>query len=232
MASPAGSPSKPGFNRALSFGSGAVSYPEDEATSPLRVHATSTFDQAPDDLQAQQMERMMSRMQVNTHPTEATTLRDQLYMLVKIFVVEATPNYLLPWQVNQQAESSGSGFVIQGNRILTNSHVVCNQTAVRVRKEGDPHKYSAKVLCVGHDCDLAIITVDDPVFWEGVIHSSFGELPNIGDDVRVLGKQYLFPACYSTVCGGLSHTVIEMLHFRLSYGRGQYKRHAWCCVSH
>ena len=42
--------------------------------------------------------------------------------LVKIWTVEATVNYALPWQVEEQLEFTGSGFAIEGRRIVTNAH--------------------------------------------------------------------------------------------------------------
>ena len=41
-------------------------------------------------------------------------------------------------------------------RIITNAHCVADQSHVTVRKHGDPTKYSARVVAVGHECDLAV----------------------------------------------------------------------------
>ncbi len=36
---------------------------------------------------------------------------------------------------------------------------------VRVKKRGDDEKFLARVLSVGVDCDVALLTVDDDAFW-------------------------------------------------------------------
>lgn len=51
--------------------------------------------------------------------------------------------------------------------IMTNAHVVADQSLVMVRKHGSAVKYIAEVEHVGHDCDLAILNVEDESFWEG-----------------------------------------------------------------
>ena len=64
---------------------------------------------------------------------------------------QAAPHYFLPWTHKPQREGTGSGFAIDGQRILTNAHVVADQTLVTVRKHGSPTKYVARVQHVGHD---------------------------------------------------------------------------------
>lgn len=40
---------------------------------------------------------------------------------------------------------------------------------------------------MGEECDLAILTVNDEEFWEGASPLAFGELPELTDDVSVIG---------------------------------------------
>lgn len=107
--------------------------------------------------------------------------------VVKIFSVFSRPNYHQPWQNLPQQTGTGSGCVISGNRILTNAHVIANQTFLMVRKQGDPKKYTAKLIAAGHDCDLALLSVDDPSFFKGTPPVEFGELPRLQDTVTALG---------------------------------------------
>ncbi len=106
--------------------------------------------------------------------------------IVKIYTVSKNPNYLEPWNSTTQ-RSNGSGSIISGNRILTNAHVVANQTFLEVKKYGDTKRYQAKVLYVAHDIDLALLEVDDKDFFKGTKPLSFGVLPNIQDKVTVYG---------------------------------------------
>uniref|UniRef100_A0A803RBS7 Uncharacterized protein n=1 Tax=Cannabis sativa TaxID=3483 RepID=A0A803RBS7_CANSA len=81
----------------------------------------------------------------------------------------------------------GSGFVIHGKRILTNAHVVADHTFVLVRKHGSPTKYRAQVQAVGHECDLAILAVENEEFWEGVNPLELGDIPFLQEAVAVVG---------------------------------------------
>lgn len=82
-----------------------------------------------------------------------------LGVLVKIFTVEATINYALPWQVEEQLEFTGSGFTIESQQIVTNAHVIAQAVSVRVRREGYAEKFEARVFAVCPEMDLAVLTV-------------------------------------------------------------------------
>ncbi|XVF09242.1 hypothetical protein REPUB_Repub07fG0075200 [Reevesia pubescens] len=107
--------------------------------------------------------------------------------VVKVFCVHTEPNFSLPWQRKRQYSSSSSGFVIGGRRILTNAHSVEHYTQVKVKKRGSDSKYLATVLAIGTECDIAMLTVNDDEFWEGVSPVEFGELPALQDAVTVVG---------------------------------------------
>ncbi|KAK9925235.1 hypothetical protein M0R45_033564 [Rubus argutus] len=107
--------------------------------------------------------------------------------VVKVFCVHTEPNFSLPWQRKRQYSSSSSGFVIGGRRVLTNAHSVEHHTQVKLKKRGSETKYLATVLAIGTECDIAMLTVSDDEFWEGVSPVEFGELPALQDAVTVVG---------------------------------------------
>lgn len=108
--------------------------------------------------------------------------------VVKIHATFQVDDYAMPWQAERPMSGTGSGFIIEKKRILTNAHVISNARFLQVQKDSDPRRYPARVLFVGHDCDLAILTVDDPVFFEGTTPAVFGKsLPRLNDEVIVLG---------------------------------------------
>ncbi|KAJ8452407.1 hypothetical protein Cgig2_006212 [Carnegiea gigantea] len=107
--------------------------------------------------------------------------------VVKVFCVHTEPNFSLPWQRKRQYSSSSSGFIIGGRRVLTNAHSVEHYTQVKLKKRGSDTKYLAIVLAIGTECDIALLTVDDDEFWEGVSPVEFGELPALQDAVTVVG---------------------------------------------
>lgn len=119
--------------------------------------------------------------------TFAATAADIEQALVKVYGIYSEPNYYSPWSTESPYEGYGSGCIIEDNLILTNAHVVANEAYLRVRREGDPKMYQARVVEVSHDADLALITVDDPAFFEGRTPLRFGDLPYIQDEVRVYG---------------------------------------------
>ena len=56
-----------------------------------------------------------------------------------------------------------------------------------MKRRGDDQKFLAEVLAVGTECDIALLTVADPEFWEGVTPLVFGALPRLQDGVAVVG---------------------------------------------
>ena len=107
--------------------------------------------------------------------------------IVKIYTVHNRANYYNPWSMYGPRRTTGSGCVIKKNRILTNAHVVSDQTFIQVRKNGDPDRYQARLLAVSHETDLALLTVDDESFFDGVKPLPFNGLPHTQQEVLVYG---------------------------------------------
>lgn len=107
--------------------------------------------------------------------------------VVRIEVATQVPDYRTPWSAGRFGGGIGTGFLIGKNRILTNAHVVSHARRLLVTVHGSPRKYPAKVDFIAHDCDLALLSVEDfedfadfPVF-------SFGGIPALESQVRVIG---------------------------------------------
>lgn len=64
---------------------------------------------------------------------------------------------------------------------------MADHTFVLVRKHGSPTKYRAQVKAVGHECDLAILTVENQDFWEGMTSLDLGDIPFLQQAVAVVG---------------------------------------------
>ena len=107
--------------------------------------------------------------------------------LVKVYTRANPPDMRNPWQNRGITSISGSGVVISGNRILTNAHIVANRVNVEVKREGTTRRFEARVVHVAHDCDLAILSVDDGSFFEGSSPMKLGSTPLIRDSVAVYG---------------------------------------------
>lgn len=108
-------------------------------------------------------------------------------IVVKIYVVFSEHNYHEPWQMKGISSRHGSGVIIEGNRILTNAHVVCDNTFIQVRKSGQAKRYTAVVDMIDHKSDLALLKVNDPDFFKGISPVGFGNFSHIKDEVYAYG---------------------------------------------
>lgn len=106
--------------------------------------------------------------------------------IVKIVTVSKSADYRSPWNVAIH-QSSGSGSIIQGDRILTNAHVVANATFIEVIRHGETKHYKAYVEYVSHQADLALLRVVDSKFFDGATALKLGTLPALQDRVNVYG---------------------------------------------
>lgn len=108
--------------------------------------------------------------------------------VVRIYCTHSPPSFGMPWQKLRQEFSTSSGFVIQGRRIITNAHAVEYGTLIQVKNRQSERKFLARVEAVGHECDLAILTVEDEKFWGDDLQPlTFGGIPNLLDEVSVIG---------------------------------------------
>lgn len=125
----------------------------------------------------------------------ADMLEEVFSSVVRVYCTHTEPNYQLPWQKMPQYHSTSSGFVVSlpgdgGHRIITNAHSVEHGSVIQVRRRGMDMKHEAIVEAVGQDCDLAVLRVegeDSDEFWDGLEPMEFGELPQLQDEVAVLG---------------------------------------------
>jgi len=107
--------------------------------------------------------------------------------LVRITATAVEPDYKAPWNAGTLERGIGAGFVVSGNRILTNAHVVANSRYITVERDGDPNKYPATVQFVANDCDLALITVPAPDFFKNMLPLQLGGIPALESTVSAYG---------------------------------------------
>ncbi len=119
--------------------------------------------------------------------TQSEDIRAIEDSVIKIHTTQAAPDYFVPWRLLNPRQSSGSGVLIEGNRIITNAHVIANASYVQAQKHNDPQRWQARVLFVSHEADLALITVDDEAFFSGMKPLPIGDLPNLREEVSVFG---------------------------------------------
>ena len=107
--------------------------------------------------------------------------------MVKVFTTSTTYDYDSPWQTSGIEKFFGSGCILSGKRILTNAHVVSNATFIEVQRHGDPTRFTANVIAVSHDADLALLQVEDDLFFHDTVPLELGKLPDLRDEVFVYG---------------------------------------------
>ena len=107
--------------------------------------------------------------------------------LVRITTTTQDANYRIPWLPGRTGGGTGTGWVVSKDRLITNAHVVSNSRFLTLEKEDDPKKYIATVEHVAHDCDLALLKVDDPGFFKGTKVLPIGGIPEIESTVSVFG---------------------------------------------
>lgn len=97
------------------------------------------------------------------------------------------PNWNAPWMRGYTSSSSGTGFLIENQWILTNAHVVVDSRHLLVNRISSPQPYIAHVVAFAHDSDLAILKVEDPSFYEGLVPLELGKIPDLHSRVRTYG---------------------------------------------
>ncbi len=97
------------------------------------------------------------------------------------------PDYSTPWSAGNFGGGNGTGFIIGHNRILTNAHVVSNAQFILITVHGSPRQYPAKIEYIAHDCDLAILSVEDFSDFEDFPVFEFGDIPRLESEVSAIG---------------------------------------------
>ncbi|MGJ8673878.1 trypsin-like peptidase domain-containing protein [Rubritalea sp.] len=125
--------------------------------------------------------------QPNDQMVVAPGLSDIYKSVVRIEVASQVPDYKTPWNAGRFSGGTGTGFLIGKNQFLTNAHVVSNARRVLITMHGSSRKFPARVVHIAHDCDLALIEVEDFSSFENLPHLSIGSIPQLESEVRVIG---------------------------------------------
>ena len=129
-------------------------------------------------------------------------------LVVRIHVVQHTPDVLRPWTKNSPQQVKGSGVVIEGKRILTNAHVVRYASQIYVQPNQSADRIPARVEAITPSMDLAVLKLDDESFFDKRGAITFAEeLPRVKDTVNVYG--------YPT--GGSELSVTQGIVSRIEY---------------
>lgn len=136
--------------------------------------------------------------------------------VVKVFSTMRYPDPYKPWTKQAPRESTGTGVIIEGKRILTNAHVVLYASQIQVQANQSGDKISATVESIAQGIDLAVLKLEDETFFEGRPPLPRAtKLPAVKDSVMVYG----FPtggATLSITKGIVSRIDFTLYHFPTS----------------
>nr|WP_246047163.1 trypsin-like peptidase domain-containing protein [Leptospira ognonensis] len=107
--------------------------------------------------------------------------------VVQIKVYSQSQDPYSPWLSGNVTASTGTGFLIGENKILTNAHVVSNAKFIEAQRNNQTEWYELKTLFVAHDCDLAILEAKAPEFYEDSYSFALGPIPELGSPVDIVG---------------------------------------------
>lgn len=88
--------------------------------------------------------------------------------MVTVRITSQTWNEYRPWQKDKPRTRTFVGTVISGNRILTISDDLGDATLIQVEKFDRPPRIPARIVHCDHQAGLALLTVDDPGFFDGL----------------------------------------------------------------
>ena len=80
--------------------------------------------------------------------------------VVKISVTMRNPDFFHPWNRANPTEATGTGFVIDGQRIVTNAHVVRYASQIYIQPDQSDEKFEATVQAISYGLDLAVLKLE------------------------------------------------------------------------
>ncbi|MCP5535735.1 MAG: trypsin-like peptidase domain-containing protein [Akkermansiaceae bacterium] len=107
--------------------------------------------------------------------------------IVRIEAATQVPDYREPWKAGRFSGGIGTGFLIGPNLFLTNAHVVSNARRLLITMHGSAQKHPARIVHIAHDCDLALLEVQDFTPFKGLAYLQIGDVPKLESQVRVIG---------------------------------------------
>ena len=182
-----------GNSRRATFLHARASLPTSKKTGTKKKVASSKPDSVEETLAElmRMIETLDQRMNApNFSDGSGAAEKDQTDLLngvVRIYCTHSPPNFSMPWQRLKQEFSTSTGFVIGAKQILTNAHAVEFGSLIQVKRRESEDKFVASVVAVGHECDLAILTVEDESFWKDLYPLKIGAVPDLQEEVSVVG---------------------------------------------
>jgi hypothetical protein len=109
--------------------------------------------------------------------------------IVSVRVTGQDWNWRAPWEKQAPWTRTVTGLVVPGRKILLASTAFGNHLLVEAQKLGSEERTMARVELVDHEGPLAVVTVDEPAFWEGLEPLPLADRAPQEGDVAILRWQ-------------------------------------------
>ena len=113
---------------------------------------------------------------------EAPTMQESI---VRLDVTRNNHNFRVPWDKRAQSVSK-LGAVIGGNEVLTTAQGLANHTLVRLQKGGRGRWFNGAVKWVDYQANLAVVGVNDEIFWNDLTPVQFAKADELRDNLHVV----------------------------------------------
>ncbi len=133
------------------------------------------------------MKRLLACLLLGLSLTMTASAAEPEKSVVQVMTFSQSPDWIAPWRQSQVGRGTGTGFLIKGKKIMTNAHVIGWGKQILIKRYQDPRPYRAKVAFVSHECDLALLEVEDQDFFSGMEALQIGDLPEVRSTVTTMG---------------------------------------------
>jgi hypothetical protein len=103
--------------------------------------------------------------------------------VVKLYVTYQEYEAASPWKKRDNKSRSGYACVLPSKRLLTTADIIKDHTLIEVEKSSSGEYFTAQVVAVDYDVDLAVLAVDDGSFFSDLEAVEFD--PDISVDQAV-----------------------------------------------
>lgn len=134
--------------------------------------------------------------------------------VVKIHATQNPPDFFRPWMRQNPQEMIATGVVIEGNKILTNAHVVAFASQIYIQSYQSADRVPARVAAAAPGVDLALLTAESSFFESCPALPFASKLPKAKDSVTAYGYP-LGGQDLSITEGIVSRIVYAPMHFNM-----------------
>lgn len=128
------------------------------------------------------------RAQEDDPGEKTSSLGKQYESIVNVECSALRVDYRTPWNAATPSGGTGTAFLIGPNLFMTNAHVVSDASRIVIKKVGDANPHRARVKFIAHDCDLALLELEDSTAFTNAVPLTIStEIPKLDTTVKVVG---------------------------------------------